>query len=218
MELYGKVIIIESIDLIRIRVTNLNGELKIINVGVNKQQPAYVAYSKTGVNLYMANSASSVRFLPLTQEANDAYTTPGIIGGSAGDGSCTVGGTCNGDRDGFSTYAKFDTIAGITISYEGTADKYVFVHDIGNNKIKRIDVTTLLVETFDSNFANNLDNDGLPSGGIVVDTVNNFLFAAQIGGIWRYDLSLGTLALQVASKTAYIGAHALAMAPVSTSE
>ena len=66
-------------------------------------------------------------------------------------GSAIAAGACKGDAEGIGTNAKFNTIYGLAIQFKPSSrtDVNLFIADTYNNKIKRVNLSTFKVTTFD---------------------------------------------------------------------
>jgi hypothetical protein len=162
----------------------------------------YCEFLATGRSLQLYTSsrdAFNIKKLPVASEnANSASYGSSKISGSRGDNTCgTQSGSgtvsCSGDREGVGTFARYGTISGValqvTVDVAG-ADVALYVADQGNNKIRRLELTSGLyrMTTFD---AGPVDLLGNYLAGIAVSSVSQKLYVGVLGAVYSYDLSIG---------------------------
>ena len=127
--------------------------------------------------------------------------------GSLGDSTCSNFARrpplCYGDNDGLGTYARYNTISGLSLLVDASGnDRYLFITDTVNNKIRQVDLTTgpagssFPSTTFDSN----VDTRANGLTGIAANSRTNTLFVSVTGGVYSYSIAVGP-----SSKTIYIG-------------
>lgn len=113
-------------------------------------------------------------------------------------GVTTIAGTAGatGSADGVGTLASFNQPHHICIDATGV---YLYVADRTNYKIRRINVSSLVVKTLLGGSAGNLDGYGLSAmfsttlGGLVIDTAGEYLYLADVGNVIVRRVELATL-------------------------
>lgn len=146
----------------------------------------------------MSSAASNIKKLSVAIEnQNGASFASSKISGSMGDSSCSTQGgggvPCSGDSDGVGTFARYNTISGVALQVTADAsgsDVALFVLDQGNNKIRRLELTSGLyvMTTFD---AGPVDLVGGFLAGIALNSATGMMYVGAISAIYSYRLSAG---------------------------
>jgi DNA-binding beta-propeller fold protein YncE len=184
----------------------LQYDVKTVFFGVNCNFCQFFAVSTSRDLLYTTSrDAHNIKALDFNKELMQQYHGS-IIAGSLGDTTCssTSSPFCYGNADGMGTFARYNTIGGITLQVDGVTgdDLFLFITDTINNKIRQINMDpsmNYMTTTFDSG----VDLKAKALRGIVVNNNNGNLYVTVSQGIYVYSISQGATSKTVLAGLKY---------------
>ncbi len=168
-----------------------------------------VVLSSDGKTAYMSDSNNNrIRKILLAENPiTSSYVAGAGRVSSADPNGYAEGKRCDGERSlGHDSCAYFSHPTGLAISKD---DRYIYVADTGNNRIRKVDVTTGATTLVAGSGLGFRDGTGASAHfnapqGLALDARNTYLYVADTGNnrIRRITLSTGKVSTIAGSKTA----------------